>query len=394
VKSIAYTYAVLISVVILFSGNAFGDVISDARAAKRENALNQYQKKAEVIPIAIKTEKIEVTAKAEEIPVVVTEKKPEITSEIIPAADPLKVKVVSREEFETETTPLKVDIVSKKELPTDMIDSENDADLKKSQASWSSFPEASVWTGAWYNPKHDTGGVWFNTKYLQWFSKNEKPENFGLGFNVRGDYGQNLKNGSSNWGYIALGPSAGYYRGLGLKNSFETDVSVLYRFDKNRGDNVMPAFHLEFSHVIDYKNKISFQADGSYFPNDSWIGPGIHWEHKLNKDWKVIAGAGLSVGLLDGDVITGFMPSLRVRWKNRINLGVNANLFTGLGTFYGVILAYELTPDITTLYESYKVGTVKLISKGETPGGPNGSNPSGITINDKTIAEMEKEDRR
>lgn len=262
--------------------------------------------------------------------------------------------------------------------------SENGNAPETKQKKYGSFPEASIWTGAWTNPKYNTGGFWFNMKYLQWFTKYEQPENFGIGANIRGDYGKILKNGHADWGYFAPGIMAGYYRGLGLRNSFQADASLLWRFDKNRQDGFMPAFYAEFNRVLNYKNRLIFQVDGSYFPDDSWLGPGIYWEHKWAKDWKTVAGAGASLSWLDGDFIDGFMPSLRVRYKNRWNVGVNANLFTGLGTFYGIGLAYELTPDITTWYQEYEKGTIKMKQEG-THGVPD----LNIEISEKTIDEME-----
>ncbi|HBR71345.1 MAG TPA: hypothetical protein DEA27_00865, partial [Candidatus Moranbacteria bacterium] len=234
---------------------------------------------------------------------------------------------------------------------------------EKSQPEWGSFPEISAWAGAWRNPSAGTDGYWVNLKYLQWFTKYEKPENFGIGANVRWDDGKNST--GYDWGFLAFGPSAGYYRALGLRNSFETDVSLLYRIDEKRENGFMPSAHIEFGHRLDYKNRLTFQVDGNYFPNDSWMGPGIYWEYKINKEWKVITGAGASISWLDGDVYTGFMPSVRVKYKNRYNIGVNLNLFTGLGTFYGLTAAYELTPDINTWWENKKDKSVSLVSEGE-----------------------------
>jgi len=264
--------------------------------------------------------------------------------------------------------------------------------LKANQKKWGNFTEASVWTGAWMNSKYHTGGVWFNLKYLKWYTKYEKPENFGVGINVRGDYGKILKNGKANWGYLAPGPMVGYYRGLSLRNSIEADASLLYRFDKNRPNGLMPTAHLEFNRILDYKNRLILQVDGSYFPKDSWLGPGVYLEHKLNKEWKVVVGAGASLSWLDGDFISGFQPSVRFKYKNRLNIGFNANLFTGLGTFYGIVLAYELTPDINSWYEDYKVSTVKLIKEGkmEAPAGFETQDPIGIEIMNQTIDEMDK----
>jgi hypothetical protein len=387
-------YIMLITVLLLFSGNAFGDSISDVRAARREQALDQYKKgRTEVIqiPVVIKTEVSPVVAKAEENPAAtVSEENPAVNSKIISEVGPVNVKVVSKEEFEAETGPPQVNIVSKGEFGTDIIDSRNDKDVSGSQ--WGSFPEISVWTGGWLNPEGDTGGLWASMKYLQWFTKYEKPENFGVGLSVKADYGKVIKNGNADWGYIAPGPSVGYYRGLGLKNSVETDAALLYRIDKNRTDGLMPTFHLELSHRIDPKNRISFQVDASYFPGDSWIGPGFFWEHKFGKDLKLIAGVGGSLGFLDGSYIPGFVPSIRLKYKNRLNIGFSATLFTGAGPFYGVILAYELTPDINTWYETKKVKSVRLIKNGEITKGPDGSNPLEIKITEKTINEMEKEE--
>lgn len=278
------------------------------------------------------------------------------------------------------------------------------SDTATDKKGWGSFAEKSIWTGAWINPSKDTGGVWFEGKYLRWYTQYENPENFAIGAKVKADYGKILKNGNADWGYLAAGPAVGYYRGLGLRNSFETDVALMYRFDKNRPNGLMPTVHAEFSRVLDYKNRLTFQVDGSYFPKDSWLGPGLYWERKLDKDWKVIIGAGASLGWLDGDFISGFQPSIRFRYKNRWNVGVNANLFTGLGTFYGIVFAYELTPDINTWYETSKAKTVKLKQKGtsdevvsekkvEAPE-ESKANPQGIRISVKTINEMEREERR
>ncbi len=247
---------------------------------------------------------------------------------------------------------------------------------------WGSFPELSAWTGGWINPTAETKGVWVNLKYMQWFTKYEKPENFGLGFNVRGDYG---KNGTGyDWGYFAPGPSVGYYRGLGLYNAFEADVSLLYRFDKRRDNDWMPTAHVEFSHRLDYKNRLIFQVDGNYFPNDSWIGPGIYLDHRLNEKWKFIGGFADSISWQDGRWYSGFMPSVRFKYKNRWNFGVNATLFTGLGTFYGVVVAYELTPDINTWYELKKDKSVSKKNSGDF----DQDTESKVTVSEQTIDEL------
>jgi hypothetical protein len=222
------------------------------------------------------------------------------------------------------------------------------------QETWGSFPEASIWTGAWKNSEYDTGGIWANAKFLNWYTAFEKPENFGLGFKIRGDYGKILSNSDVDWGYVAPGPSLGYYRGITLRDSIETDVSILYRFDKVRDSGLMLDGHFEFDHIADYKNRFILQIDGNYFPDDSWAGPGIYLEHKLNKSWKIIPGVGASLSWLDGDFIPGFQPSMRLKYDNRWNFGVNANFTDKQGNFIGAILAYEFTPDITTWMESRK----------------------------------------
>lgn len=252
----------------------------------------------------------------------------------------------------------------------------------KEERLWGSFPELSAWAGGWINPTAETKGMWVNLKYMQWFTKYEKPQNFGLGFNVRGDYG---KNGTGyDWGYFAPGPSVGYYRELGLYNAFEADVGLLYRFDKKRDNDWMPTAHLEFSHRLDYKNRLIFQIDGNYFPHDSWIGPGIYLDHKLNKNWKVIAGVADSISWQDGRWYSGFMPSVRFKYKNRWNFGANANLFTGLGTFYGVVVAYELTPDVNTWYELKKDKSVSKKNSGDF----DQDAESKVTVSEQTIDEL------
>lgn len=218
---------------------------------------------------------------------------------------------------------------------------------------WGSFPEASIWAGAWMNPDYETSGVWANLKYLQWYTKFEKAENFAIGATVRGDYGATAK-APIDWGYLALGPRVGYYRGLGLRNSIEIDAGLLYRFDENREGGPMGSIHAEFDHLASYKNRVIFQVDADLFPGDSWVGPGIHLDHKVNKDVRVVPGAVLSMGFLDGETIMGFMPTLKAKYRNRFTVGVNANLFTGQGTFLGVVAAYEFTPDIFTWMEDKK----------------------------------------
>ncbi|NTW27513.1 MAG: hypothetical protein HGA36_04270 [Candidatus Moranbacteria bacterium] len=258
------------------------------------------------------------------------------------------------------------------------------------QKIWGSFPELSLWTGAWMNPKADTQGVWMDLKYLQWFTKFEQPENYGVGARLRGDYG--WKSGSNaDWGYIAPGVAAGYYRGLGLRNSFETDAALLYRFDMNRKDGLMPTGHVEFNHILGYKDRLIFQVDGNYFPHDSWLGPGIYWEHKLDKDWKVIAGAGASLSWLDGDYLSGFAPSVKVKYKNKYTVGLTANLFTGVGSFFGVIAAYESTPDISTWYAEYNQKTISL-KQGMKQDQQNEGDSMGIKF--KNYNEMEKENEK
>lgn len=252
------------------------------------------------------------------------------------------------------------------------------------QRTWGSFPEVSFWTGAWKNFEHDTWGVWGNLKWLQWFTRYEKAENFGIGASLRGDYG--AAPSGADWGYYALGPHVGYYRGLGLRNSFEADMGILWRFDMNRKDGVMLTPHVQFDHILNHKNRLTLQVDGSIFDHDSFVGPGIFWEHKLNKDYKVISGAGASIGFLDGDIFTGFAPSIRVKYKNRFSLGLTANLFTGLGPFGGIIAAYEATPDITTWYAEKRA---KTIQKKETPVGKQSAKPAGIQISSQTIDQME-----
>lgn len=250
--------------------------------------------------------------------------------------------------------------VQEEEMPMYEIlaDAGIQADPDEGTKEWGSFPEASVWTGGWMNPTADTWGVWGDPKYLQWFTKYEEPENFGLGGRVKMDYGEN--DSGYDWGYIAPGPTFGYYRGLDLSNDFEMDISFLYRIDKRRDDGLMPTLHAEFNHILDYKNRLTFQVDGSYFPGDSWLGPGIYWHHKIDQNWKVVTGAGLSLSWLDGDFFSGFMPSVRVKYKNRYSIGFNANLFTGLGTFYGIILAYELTPDIHSWWQEKNAAGVRF----------------------------------
>lgn len=252
----------------------------------------------------------------------------------------------------------------------------------ESQRIWGSFPEASLWAGAWVNPKHDTWGFWTDLKYIQWFTKFEEAENFGLGLGLRTDYGEGR--GESKWGYVAPGVRAGYYRGLGLKNSFEADGGLFYRIDRNRQDGLMPTVHAEFSRVLDYQNRLIFQVDGTYFPHDSWLGPGVYLEHKLSKNWKVTAGAGASLGWLDGDFFSGFAPSLKFKYKNRYTLGVTSNLFTGQGTFFGLVAAYELTPTINDWYQSKKEKSIKQVSQSKS------EKFDGVKISNKTIDEMDK----
>lgn len=255
--------------------------------------------------------------------------------------------------------------------------------VPEGQRVWGSFPEASVWTGAWVNPKHDTWGFWTDFKYMRWFTNYEAPQNYGLGLGLRTDYGEGR--GKSEWGYVAPGVRAGYYRGLGLRNSFETDGGLFYRIDRNRQDGLMPTIHTEFSHTVDYKNRLIFQVDGTYFPHDSWLGPGVYLEHKLSKDWKVIAGAGASLGWLDGDFNTGFMPSVKLKYRNRYTFGVTSNLFTSQGSFFGIVAAYELSPTVTDWYQNKKAEKIKQVSEGEVP------NPANqILISEKTIEEMDK----
>ncbi|HOF42453.1 MAG TPA: hypothetical protein PLF30_01090 [Candidatus Moranbacteria bacterium] len=220
---------------------------------------------------------------------------------------------------------------------------------------WGSFPEASIWAGAWINPKMDTQGLWATAKYLEWFTKYEKPENFGIGAKVRGDYGWKSMDGSDpNWSYYAPGPSVGYYRGLTLRDSIEADFSLLYRFDKNRDDGFMPDLHAEYNRILGYKNRLTLQVDAVYFEDDSWVGPGAYLHHRLNKDWKVIPGVGASLSWIDGDYISGFQPSLKFKYRNKWTIGATANLFTGNGSFFGIVAAYEFTPDINTWYETKK----------------------------------------
>jgi len=251
---------------------------------------------------------------------------------------------------------------------------------------WGNFPEASAYVGAWKNPTSDTEGEWVNLKYMQWFTRYEKAENFGIGVNVRADYGRNTQTGN-NWGYLAPGPTVGYYRGIGQKSSFETDLGLLYRFDKNRDSGLMPVLHAEYSRKINYKNRLSFQVDGNFFSNDSWAGPGVYWESKVNKNWKVTAGAGASINWLDGDTITGFMPSVKVKYKNRFSLGLSANLFSEFGASFGIIGSYELTPDMDAWYKAHKSKGVKQLNKETVSDSDQGEEPK-IGVSNETIDEL------
>lgn len=302
-----------------------------------------------------------------------------------------RISIPSQEVVKTEVKPAKKgdtnsDSVAKMAKAVQMVKADSVSDKQK---KWGSFPESSVWTGAWMKPGKDEGGVWFNWKYLQWFTKYERAENFAIGANLRGDYGKILKNGDADWGYLAPGIMAGYYRGLGLRNSFQTDASLLWRFDKNRQDGFMPALHAELSRVIDYQNRVYIQVDGNYFPGDSWLGPSLNWEHKLNKDWKTIVSAGASLSWLDGDFFSAFMPGIRVKYKNRWNVGFNANILSTMNPLFGIIFAYELTPDINTWYEKQKADSVKVKQEGT-----NNSDLQQIEISEQTIDEMEKEGGR
>ena len=271
-----------------------------------------------------------------------------------------------------------------------MVVSENDGGSVNSEAikTWGSFPEISIWFGGWFNPEAETQGVWLVAKWLEWFTTYEKPENFGIGASLRADYGW-LSDSKVDWGYVAPGPTVGYYRGLGLRDSFQTDISLLYRFDQNRDNGWMPTAHVEFDHIFDYKNRLIVQVDGVYFPGDSWLGPGIHWEHKLNKNWKITSGATASIGWLDGDVITGFMPDLMFKYNNRWSFGISANLFTGLGTFYGFKAAYELKPDIDTWWQTKNAAGVKTkkVSEEDIL-----DEASGIEVSKKTIDQLIEEE--
>jgi len=135
--------------------------------------------------------------------------------------------------------------------------------------------------------------------------------------------------------------------------------------------------------MLDYKNLLTFQVDGSYSPGDSWLGPGLYWEHRINKKWKVISGAGASLSWQDGDFFSGFAPSLRFKYDNRWSIGVNANLFTGLGTFFGIVAAYETTPTAKTWLETRQAKKVitKEIGSGNT-------DLSGVAISEKTIRKL------
>ncbi|EKE19792.1 MAG: hypothetical protein ACD_8C00104G0002 [uncultured bacterium] len=337
-------------------------VFDEARARKRDAALAQYGK--------VKNPQTVVVAEA---------LVPETVAPVTKKTTEERVANVERAFEASKSAPRKDGSV----VQTRVTFSEN-------QRLWGSFPEASIWAGAWLNTKHDTKGVWYDLKYMHWFTKFEKPENFGLGLGFRGDYGKNKA--GYKWGYNAPGVRAGYYRGLGLRNSFETDAGLFYRFDRNRPDGFMPTIHAEFNRVLDSKNRLTFQVDGNYFPNDSWLGPGIYWEHKLSKDWKVTTGAGASLSWLDGDFISGFAPSVKVKYKNRYTVGLTSNLFSASGPFFGVILAYELTPDMNSWYESYKKETIKLIKEGkqEAPAGFDLNDPLGIEISEQPIDEMAK----
>ena len=254
--------------------------------------------------------------------------------------------------------------------------------------TWGSFSEISIWLGGWFNPEAETQGTWINAKWLEWFTKYEKPENFGIGASLRADHGW-LSDSEIDWGYVAPGPTVGYYRGLGLRDSFQIDASLLYRFDQNRDNGWMPTAHAEFDHIFDYKNRLIVQVDGVYFPGDSWLGPGVHWEHKLSRNWKVTSGATASIGWLDGDVITGFMPDLMFKYNNRWSFGVSANLFTGFGTFYGFKAAYELKPDADTWWQTKNAAGVKTkkVSEEDIL-----DEASGIEVSEKTIDQLIEEE--
>jgi hypothetical protein len=339
------------------------------RAKVRDESLAQYAQKKKVTnaPSTVVVEKLVATEEAQ-VPVVTEQVVTKKESALITVATSEKVEIVS-DVAQSDLAPIYKD-------SSDMAFETESTEPK----TWGSFPEASAWMGAWMNPTADTKGAWANLKYLQWYTAYEKPENFGIGANIRWDHGSNST--GYGWGYFAPGPSIGYYRGIGLRNSFQADVSLLYRFDERRDNGFMPTVHVEFSRILDYKNRLTFQIDGSYFPSDSWMGPGLYWEHKLSKDWKVITGAGASLGWTDGDFFSGFQPSLRVKYLNRWNLGINATLFTGLGTFYGVTAAYELTPDMKTWWENKNAAGIKKVSDGS------GNNNMPIEVSEKSIKQL------
>lgn len=333
------------------------------RASKRDAELAKYRSKSQQQPAVAAEQQPEVKQIVEEKPCLPPAESVKVSSEPIAPA----TQVVA-------STPVEEPQVAPAAEP--QVASE-------SQRIWGSFPEASVWTGAWVNPKHDTWGFWTDFKYMRWYTNYEAPQNYGLGLGLRTDYGEGR--GDSKWGYLAPGVRAGYYRGLGLRNSFEADGGLFYRIDRNRSDGLMPTIHAEFSHTLDYKNRLIFQVDGTYFPHDSWLGPGVYLERKLSKDWKVIAGAGASLGWLDGDFITGFMPSVKFKYRNRYTLGVSSNLFTGQGAFFGIVAAYEFAPTVTDWYQNKKVESIKQVKEGEAQNAANG-----ILISEKTIEEMDK----
>lgn len=236
-------------------------------------------------------------------------------------------------------------------------------EMKEEKYFKHTFDEYTAYAGGWYAMDAKSKGIWALGEWVHWGTNMEDPQNFGAGITIKGDYGWAKQDGV-HWGYIAPGINLDYYRGLTEQDDILIKLRPMYRFgEKISGTGFMPGAYLQYAHILGRNDKIIASADGTYFRNDSYLGIGLMWEHRFNRDFKMRFGPFAGFNFLKEETIFGLGPAVVFDFYNRFEIGLSANFAKG-GPFLGAFAGYKINTDLRAIDASMREKSVKMEEKG------------------------------
>ena len=128
----------------------------------------------------------------------------------------------------------------------------------------------------------------------------------------------------------------------------------------------MSGIYAEYARILGMKDTLIISGETWIFPDDSYLGFNAVLEHWLDPDWKLRGGGTVFWNFLGDGTHFGWGPTLGVKFRNRLTVGVNVAFLSGGSTSVGAIVGYDYNSYLAEIMEKDRQERLEKKEEGRT----------------------------